>query len=46
LSLYEKETFVFENDTLYYRIIKPLDFDDDGDMDFLLVTLEKITCVI
>jgi predicted peptidase len=26
-NLYEKETFVFENDTLYYRILKPSNFD-------------------
>ena len=24
IELYEKETFIFENDTLNYRILKPL----------------------
>ena len=26
-NLYEKETFVYETDTLYYRILKPANFD-------------------
>ena len=26
-KLYEKETFIFENDTLNYRILKPLNYD-------------------
>ena len=29
LSLYQEETFVFENDTLHYRILKPLNYDPD-----------------
>ena len=29
LKLYEKETFVFENDTLNYRILKPLNYDSN-----------------
>ena len=28
-KLYEKETFVFENDTLNYRILKPLNYDSN-----------------
>ena len=27
IELYEKETFIFENDTLNYRILKPLNYD-------------------
>ena len=27
LSLYEKEAYIFENDTLNYRVLKPLDYD-------------------
>lgn len=27
LELFEKDVFVFENDTLNYRILKPLDYD-------------------
>ena len=27
LKLYEKESFVFENDTLNYRILKPLNYN-------------------
>ena len=27
LELYEKETFIFKNDTLHYRILKPLNYD-------------------
>jgi len=27
LSLYEEKTYIFENDTLNYRILKPLDYD-------------------
>ncbi len=27
LQLYEKETFIFQNDTLYYRILKPLNYE-------------------
>ena len=26
-KLYEKETFIFKNDTLNYRILKPLNYD-------------------
>tara|TARA_B100000767_G_scaffold110750_1_gene105964 strand:- start:460 stop:1230 length:771 start_codon:yes stop_codon:yes gene_type:complete len=29
-ELYEKEIFVFENDTLNYRILKPLNYDPQG----------------
>ena len=29
LELYEKETFIFENDTLNYRILKPLNYQPD-----------------
>ena len=28
-KLYEKETFIFENDTLNYRILKPLNYDSN-----------------
>jgi predicted peptidase len=27
LNLYEKEVYIFENDTLNYRVLKPLDYD-------------------
>ena len=27
IELYEKETFIFENDTLNYRVLKPLNYD-------------------
>lgn len=27
LNLYEEKTYIFENDTLNYRILKPLDYD-------------------
>lgn len=29
LEVYEKETFIFENDTLNYRILKPLNYDSN-----------------
>ena len=37
LELYEKNTFIFENDTLNYRILKPLDYDPNKQYPLHLV---------
>ena len=36
LKLYEKESFVFENDTLNYRILKPLNYNSNKQYPVLL----------